>query len=134
MNTSFSGPSLWGVPVSFAGALLVVEVYSSLAKMCAEPINKVLVLKVLTLRVIADHALYALTSSLLSYAKNSEVNAKIYAATNLLVNLTTLVALRHLQVIANRGTTIFAALIAVEMICKYHDFFKYRKVGVFSAY
>lgn len=118
MTFSFSGPSLASLGPSMLGAIFVGEVYSAVAGTNRQPI------KILMVKEIADWAFYEVASA---FSQNIPQNkAKIYAVTNLTVNIATLIVLRRLQLIGNMGTVIFSSFMAIEMICKQVDFPKYR--------
>lgn len=119
MTFSFSGPSAGGLYSSLMGAMLVGVVYSSIAKT-----NRLPAL-ILMEREVANWALYQFACSWVGKPCPKK-RARIYATTNLTVNLVTLIALRRLQLIGQMGTAFFASLMAIEMTCQWVNFSHYR--------
>lgn len=119
MTFSFSGPAAYGLVPAVAGSLFLGYVYTNLAHTNDSPIL------ILMGREIAGRFFYGIASN---FASDSRGEAKIYAATNLIVNIATLIVFRRLQLIGNIGTAVFAGLMAIEMACKWADFSKYRTV------
>ena len=104
----------------YPGWVVVGAVYSAIAKTNGLPIL------VFMVREIADCAFYKIAMTLGSHRDNARRNAKIYAVTNLMINAATLMVLYRLQLIAIKGIAIFAALMSVELACKFFDLSKYR--------
>jgi hypothetical protein len=125
MDFSFSGPSLIGLIPALAGAVCIGGVY------CALTNTSALVVSVLIVREIADWAFYRL-AAFFGKAQDGRSKAKVYAVTNLSVNLAALIALRYLELIANLGTLIFASLMVLELACKYADFTKYHASRIYN--
>ena len=124
MNFSFSGPSCARLPYSMGGAAFVGIVLDfSIFKKDI----KGLFLSALIVREVADLILYQLVSSLAK--ETPRIQAKVYTATNLTVNMITLMVLRRLHVIGTIGTLAFSSLIAIEMTCKIANFSHYRSAS-----
>jgi hypothetical protein len=119
MTCSFSGPSVGGLYSSLVGAMFVGVVYSSIAKT-----NRLPAL-ILMKREVANWALYQFACGWTG-KPSSQRRAKIYAATNLTVNIVTLMVLRRLQLIGQMGTAVFTSLMAIEMACQWVNFSHYR--------
>lgn len=120
MTHSFSGPSLLGLIPSWAGAVLIGGVYSSIAR-----INYERPIVILLNRATLD----ALAYNFLRY-KFDETRPKnlamMYAITNLTVNCATLIIFRMANLIGKIGTIFFIALMAIELTCKCLDLKYYR--------
>ncbi len=118
MTFSFSGPTLQGLVGGFAGAICLGTVYSSIANTNKRPID------ILVGKEIADFVLYHFFSAFVDDVPRAR--AKVYAVTNLTVNVATLVVFRRLQLIGQVGTAVFCSLMAIEMTFKYANFKKYQ--------
>ncbi len=113
----FSGPSWNNLLESTVGAGVVGGIYTELSQ------TNGLAVPILIMRELVDCVFYNLATL---YATEAETKAKVYAFTNITVNLATLWIMRRARLIANIGTAVFAALMAVELACKWVDFAKYR--------
>lgn len=118
MSFSFDGPSPT-LYQAIAGGMIVGALYSAIAKTSS------LSIVIFAVRELADSMFYRL-ASIFFQPSNDRNKAKIYAATNLTVNVGTLLALRRLEFIGKLGTQIFLGIMAIEMTCKFADFSKYR--------
>lgn len=118
MSFSFEGPS---TDIIFAtwGGMLLGGFYSDLAKTNQLPAL------IFATRELADWILFR-SAVLLSNSPCDRTCAKIYAFTNLTVNMGTLCLLRKMDLIGQIGTSIFLGLMALEMACKYADLSRYR--------
>lgn len=115
----FSGPSWNNLLKSTIGAGIVGGIYDELSQTSG------LTIFILVIREIADCIFYNLATL---YATEAETKAKVYAFTNITVNVGTLWMMRRARLIANIGTAVFAALMAIELVFKWADFVKYRPV------
>jgi hypothetical protein len=118
MTFSFSGPDpdiFWPA----WGGMMIGAAYSTIANTNQLPVV------IFVIRELADWILYRL-AIVLSNQPVDRTCAKIYAATNLTVNVATLCLLRQMNLIGQIGTRIFLGVMALEMMCKYADFSKYR--------
>jgi hypothetical protein len=118
MTFAFSGPSP-NLFLAINGGMLIGGLYSTIAKTNPLPIL------IFAIRELADYILYRL-AEIISHASDDRSRAKVYAVTNLTVNVATLLLLRQLDLIGRIGTQIFLGLMAIETACKYADFSLYR--------
>ncbi|WP_068466805.1 hypothetical protein [Candidatus Protochlamydia phocaeensis] len=123
--TSFSGPSLWELPfrpiVGFVGGCL----YGVLFKV---PIG--LAASAFSIRELADPIFFNIANAFVG--DGGKKSARIYAITNLTVNVATLVLLYRWNLIGQIGLIAFSALMGLEMLCKWADFSKYNATLITS--
>ena len=139
MTFPFSGPNFTGlfttgIYSSFIGGSvgLVMNEYAKYKKspMSESELSNLCggIGRGLLYRGVADYFLYQLVCHY-ARASHPRLQAKIYALTNLSVNIVTLIAFRRSHLIGSIATAIFAAIIVIEMVSKNHDFSKYRSVS-----
>jgi hypothetical protein len=119
MTYSFSGPTLSGLVPSIGGAILIGGLYSSIAQTSLEPIN------LLFARAVLDFFTYDWIKNM-NPEMGPRTQAKIYAVTNVTVNLGILIIFRQAQLIGAIGGAFFLSLMGLELYCKCLNFSKYR--------
>ncbi len=119
MTYSFSGPTITSLPISLGGAFLVGGVLTSTANMDSGIVGCSL------WRAAADFAIYNFFKDR-DQTESPRTLAKLYAFTNLTVNVATLMILRSVEVIGPFGTAVYASMIGIELFTKFLNFSKYR--------